>query len=115
MSTESQDPEIIRPGIEQVFPRVHVAGKSHPIAEGIRKIHAALAHETLMSGLDAAPQFIPRVEELAFIRALWGDPDTMAAVGGPVEFPEARTAGWFARMVESGARGVKKLIRGRNG
>lgn len=45
---------------------------------------------------------LPRVNELAFIRALWGDPDTMASVGGPVDFPEAKAREWFSRMVEPG-------------
>ncbi|HUT61355.1 MAG TPA: GNAT family N-acetyltransferase [Phycisphaerae bacterium] len=44
----------------------------------------------------------PRVDELSFIRTLWGDPETMAPVGGPVDFPETRARQWFARMVEPG-------------
>ena len=33
---------------------------------------------------------LPRVDGLSFIRTLWGDSDTMAAVGGPAAFPEAK-------------------------
>ncbi|MFC1597680.1 GNAT family N-acetyltransferase [Planctomycetota bacterium] len=44
----------------------------------------------------------PRVDEFPFIRALWGDPDTMASVGGPVDFPESKAREWFRRMVEPG-------------
>ncbi len=45
---------------------------------------------------------LPRVEELTFIRTMWGDPATMAAVGGPVDFPESRARDWYARMVDPG-------------
>ena len=45
---------------------------------------------------------LPRMEELSFIRSLWGDPDTMAAVGGPVELPQKKASEWFARVVGSG-------------
>ena len=44
----------------------------------------------------------PRVDGLSFIRTLWGDPETMAPVGGPVDFPETKAREWFARMVEPG-------------
>ena len=44
----------------------------------------------------------PRVDELPFIRTLWGDPETMASVGGPVDFPVTKAREWFARMVEPG-------------
>jgi len=45
---------------------------------------------------------LPRVDELSFIRTLWGDPDTMAPVGGPADFPETKAREWFARMVQPG-------------
>ena len=44
----------------------------------------------------------PRLDELSFIRMLWGDPETMAPVGGPVDFPETRAGEFFARMVSPG-------------
>ncbi|NQT87663.1 GNAT family N-acetyltransferase [bacterium] len=44
----------------------------------------------------------PRVDDLLFIRMLWADPETMAAVGGPIDLPEAKARDWFARMVEPG-------------
>lgn len=44
----------------------------------------------------------PRVDELPFIRALWGDPETMSAVGGTIDFPEPMAREWFARMVDPG-------------
>ena len=44
----------------------------------------------------------PRVDELSFIRTLWGDPETMAAVGGVADFPEPKARDWFARMVDPG-------------
>jgi RimJ/RimL family protein N-acetyltransferase len=45
---------------------------------------------------------LPRPDELPFIRILWGDPETMAPVGGTIDFPEARAREWFARMVDPG-------------
>ena len=45
---------------------------------------------------------LPRLDELAFIRVLWGDLETMAAVGGPIEFPEPKAKEWFHRVVEPG-------------
>jgi RimJ/RimL family protein N-acetyltransferase len=45
---------------------------------------------------------LPRVDELSFIRTLWADPETMAPVGGPVDFPETKARTWFARMVDPG-------------
>jgi len=45
---------------------------------------------------------LPRVDELSFIRTLWGDPDTMAPLGGPADFPQSRAQEWFARMVDPG-------------
>lgn len=47
----------------------------------------------------------PRLEELAFRRALLADPDTMAynhAYGGTIDFPRERWADWYARWVEDG-------------
>jgi RimJ/RimL family protein N-acetyltransferase len=44
----------------------------------------------------------PRLDELSFIRALWGDPETMALVGGPVDFPEPKAREWFENMVAHG-------------
>jgi RimJ/RimL family protein N-acetyltransferase len=45
---------------------------------------------------------LPRSEELSFIRTLWGDPETMSAVGGPADFPAAKANDWFARMIQPG-------------
>jgi RimJ/RimL family protein N-acetyltransferase len=45
---------------------------------------------------------LPRYSELPFIRTMWGDPETMEPVGGPVDFPEARANDWFARMIQPG-------------
>ena len=44
----------------------------------------------------------PRRDEISFIRALWGDPETMAPVGGPLEYTGAAAAAWFARMIDPG-------------
>ncbi len=44
----------------------------------------------------------PRLDELPFIRSLWADPKTMAAVGGTVDWPLARARKWFAHMVHPG-------------
>jgi RimJ/RimL family protein N-acetyltransferase len=46
---------------------------------------------------------LPRYSELSFIRTMWGDPQTMEPVGGPVDFPEARAKEWFARMIQPGS------------
>ncbi|MGD1002277.1 MAG: GNAT family protein [Candidatus Brocadiia bacterium] len=45
---------------------------------------------------------LPHLDELSFIRALWGDLETMALVGGPVEFPEPKAREWFTHMVAPG-------------
>ncbi len=46
----------------------------------------------------------PRWDEMAFVKRLWSDPATMAAVGGPCELSNARTREWYARMVDPGSR-----------
>ena len=45
---------------------------------------------------------LPHLDELTFIRALWGDPETMALIGGPVDFPEPKAREWYADMVAPG-------------
>lgn len=45
---------------------------------------------------------VPSKADLAFIRALWADPETMAAVGGPVEMTEEEMSAWYARMIDPG-------------
>jgi RimJ/RimL family protein N-acetyltransferase len=45
----------------------------------------------------------PRLEETAFIKRLWSDPATMAAVGGPCELTDERAREWFGRMVDPGS------------
>ncbi len=45
---------------------------------------------------------LPRPAELSFIRTLWSDPETMAPVGGPLDWTETRMRDWFARVVEPG-------------
>ena len=45
----------------------------------------------------------PQIDELVFIRRLWGDRDTMAPVGGPIDLPDAKAKDWFARMIEPGS------------
>jgi RimJ/RimL family protein N-acetyltransferase len=46
----------------------------------------------------------PRWEEMLFIRRLWSDPATMAAVGGPTDLSDDRARDWYARMVDPGSR-----------
>ena len=45
---------------------------------------------------------LPRVDELSFLRTLWGDPETMAPVGGPLDWPETKVSDWYARVVDPG-------------
>jgi RimJ/RimL family protein N-acetyltransferase len=45
----------------------------------------------------------PLQSDLPFIRWLWGDPETMDAVGGPVELTEEQAVRWFAAMVDPGS------------
>lgn len=45
----------------------------------------------------------PRRGELGFIRQLWSDPDTMKAVGGPIDLEERQAKEWFAQMVDPGS------------
>jgi pyruvate,water dikinase len=45
----------------------------------------------------------PRLEDLEYIRALWADPKTMEAVGGPVVLDEEKARKWFERMVDPGS------------
>lgn len=44
----------------------------------------------------------PRPEEMAYVRWLWGDPATMAAVGGVHPLTEAEAEAWYARRVAPG-------------
>ncbi len=46
----------------------------------------------------------PRWDEMSFIRRLWSDPDTMAAVGGPCDLSDERARDWYGRMVDPGSR-----------
>ena len=46
---------------------------------------------------------VPTRADLPFIRALWADPQTMGAVGGPVALTAERAEAWFRRMVDPGA------------
>lgn len=45
---------------------------------------------------------IPLPEDLAFIRRLWADPDTMASLGGPVAMTGSQMLDWYERMVDPG-------------
>jgi RimJ/RimL family protein N-acetyltransferase len=45
----------------------------------------------------------PRWEEMAFVRWLWADPETMRPVGGPVLLSDEEARRWFARMVDPGS------------
>jgi RimJ/RimL family protein N-acetyltransferase len=44
----------------------------------------------------------PQWEEMAFVRLLWGDPETMRPVGGPHYMDEDQAKAWFERMVDPG-------------
>ena len=45
---------------------------------------------------------VPLPVDLAFVRALWADAETMRAVGGPVTLTGADAEHWYARMVDPG-------------
>lgn len=45
---------------------------------------------------------IPQPGDLAFIRRLWSDPETMAPLGGPFRMTEQQMLAWYARMVDPG-------------
>lgn len=45
----------------------------------------------------------PTLDDLQFIQWLWGDPDTMAPVGGPVALDDQQARAWFARMISPGS------------
>lgn len=47
----------------------------------------------------------PTLDDLKYIRCLWGDPETMAPVGGPVVLDDQQARAWFARMVSPGSPG----------
>ncbi len=44
----------------------------------------------------------PRWEEMQFVRWLWGDPETMKPVGGPINLTEDEARDWFVGMVDPG-------------
>lgn len=44
----------------------------------------------------------PKCNEVAFVQALWADPETMAAVGGPYPLPKEKFDSWFAYAVNPG-------------
>jgi RimJ/RimL family protein N-acetyltransferase len=44
----------------------------------------------------------PTWAEIPFIRQLWSDPDTMAAVGGPIRLTDEQAQQWFKRMFQPG-------------
>jgi RimJ/RimL family protein N-acetyltransferase len=81
-----------------------IAGRA--LYEGQLDLAEALGNTALApeGGLAGDDVFLrpPRLKELAFIRALWADPETMASVGGPVLLEAARSQRWFASMVNPG-------------
>jgi hypothetical protein len=46
---------------------------------------------------------VPRWGDTAYIRWLWSDPTTMAAVGGPIILTDDQAKHWFERMVQPGS------------
>jgi len=45
----------------------------------------------------------PRWAEMAFVRWLWADEETMRPVGGPVRLGDDEARAWFARVVDPGS------------
>ncbi|MBU0494655.1 MAG: GNAT family N-acetyltransferase [Chloroflexi bacterium] len=45
----------------------------------------------------------PRWDEMAFVRWLWADEETMRPVGGPVLLDDEQAREWFARVVDPGS------------
>lgn len=45
---------------------------------------------------------LPTAGDLPFIQRLWADADTMAAIGGPLEYTLERMERWYRYMVEPG-------------
>lgn len=57
----------------------------------------------------------PEIEDLAFIHALWTDPETMEAVGGIVDFSAEKLLMRFRRMIDPGGpKDCYCLIRNEN-
>jgi|GEM_PF-3942763 len=46
---------------------------------------------------------VPAQDDLAFIRRMWADVETMEPVGGPVVLSAEETVRWYARWVEPGS------------
>ena len=44
----------------------------------------------------------PEWDDIHFIRQLWGDPETMQPVGGPVIYADEQAEEWFARKIDPG-------------
>ena len=44
----------------------------------------------------------PTPPDMAFIRHLWSDPETMRPVGGPILLTDMEAATWYAHMVDPG-------------
>jgi len=45
----------------------------------------------------------PEWSDMDFIRLLWGDVETMAAVGGPIHLTNDKAERWFRRMIDPGS------------
>ncbi|HTY07987.1 MAG TPA: GNAT family N-acetyltransferase [Candidatus Edwardsbacteria bacterium] len=45
----------------------------------------------------------PAAADLAYLRKLWADPETMKEVGGPFEISEDKARRWFEKMVDPGS------------
>lgn len=52
----------------------------------------------------------PELEDLAYIRKLWADPDTMKEVGGPIVMDEKRARRWFEKMLDPGSPGDRYFL-----
>ena len=45
---------------------------------------------------------LPTKNDLAFIRWLWSDPETMKPVGGPIQLTDEQAQYWFAEIINPG-------------
>ena len=44
----------------------------------------------------------PTWDDMRYIRQLWGDPETMKAVGGPIHLDDKQATSWFRKMIDPG-------------
>lgn len=76
-----------------------LSGGEHAAAPDRSAAHASSRRAAAASTVRLV---VPTWDDMAYVRWLWSDPETMHPVGGPVDLTDERAESWFRRMVDPG-------------